>query len=101
MKLNDDNQEYVIGQSYINIKSSCVVKFNEQFTIFTSDGEITLSVDISADMIKIPEEYREIFMNMLTTKYLNKVVFSDNIFSKFEEPRPKTWWQKFKSRFFG
>ena len=97
MKLNDDYRELILGNTNINLETSCVVKLKEEFTIYTKDGEITLEVDVMADLIKIPEEYREIFINMLTTKYLNRVTFIDNIFTKHNSYVELTWWQKLKN----
>jgi hypothetical protein len=80
MKSNDEKTELALGSSYLLMQASCVVKLKELFTIYTEQGEVSLEVDVTADMVQIPEEYREIFLNMLTTKYLNKVTFTHNIF---------------------
>jgi len=97
MKLSEDYQELILGNSNIHLEPSCVVKLKEEFTIHTKDGEIILEVDVTADLIKIPEEYREIFINMLTTKYLNRVTFVDSIFTKHNSYVELTWWQKLKN----
>lgn len=83
------------GNTTLNIQSSCLVTLKEEFVIFTDNGPIELEVEICADMVKIPEEYREIFMNMLTTKYLNRVSFGENPFSKCNPPKKMRWWEKF------
>lgn len=80
-----------------NFKSSSLVEMKEEFSILTDEGEITLDVSITADFEEIPEEYREIFINMMTTKYMNRVVLSDNLFSKYKKSPKRTWFQKFKA----
>jgi hypothetical protein len=97
MKLNEEQKELSLGTSYLLMQPTCVVKLKELFTIYTPDGEVSLEVDVTADMVQIPEEYREIFLNMLTTKYLNKVTFTNNIFSKPLPPRKLSWWRRIKN----
>lgn len=80
--MDDKNENLNInyGDSYLSIKSSYVVELKEEFVIFTKDGGITLEVDIVADLAKVPEEYRSVFINMLTSKYMNKASVVDNSF---------------------
>ncbi len=68
MEIINGQMDISTANTTLNIQSSCIVSLKEEFVIFTENGPIHLEVDISADMVKIPEEYREIFMNMLTTK---------------------------------
>ena len=88
--------DYAIDSGHVSIKSSTVVKLNEYFTLMTTNGAIDLKVDISADFDKIPEEYHEILLNMLTSKYLNKVSFGHNPFSQCKPPVVKKWYQFWK-----
>jgi hypothetical protein len=44
-------------------------------------------------MATVPEEYHEIFLNMLTSKYYGKVSFGDNPFSRCVPKKEKRWWQ--------
>lgn len=92
--VDEPKKEMVIGHDYFHIQSSCVVKLREIFTIHTKNGSIDLDVDITADMIKIPEEYREIFMNMLTAKYLNRVSACDSNVFKNKNEKELPWWKK-------
>jgi hypothetical protein len=55
-----------------------------------------LSVDIQADFDSIPEEYREVFLNMMSAKYLGVVSFGDNPFSQCLPAPKKRWWQIWK-----
>jgi hypothetical protein len=97
MKLNDKKETFQIGGLPMHMQSSLIVELKEEFVIYTEEQPIVLEVNVSADMNEIPEEYREIFLNMLTTKYLNKVNFSDNTFSKYHPPKKTSWWSRFKN----
>ena len=57
-------------------------------------GTLSLSVEISADFYTIPEEYQEVFLNMMSAKYLGRVSFGDNPFSQCV-PAPKRKWYQF------
>ena len=45
----------------------------------------------------ISEEYQEVFMNMISVKYLNRVSFGDNPFSQCLPAPKKSWWQIWKN----
>ena len=81
--MSDNASELHIGSgAYMNIQTSAIVKLNEQFIIYTQeDGPVTLNVEVSADFAKIDKKHHEIFFNVLTSKYMNKVSFGDNPFS--------------------
>ena len=48
------------------------------------------------DLNQVDEKYHEVFVNMLTSKYLGVASFGDNPFSKCEPPSKKKWWQIWK-----
>lgn len=98
MDFTQKTNEINIGNSYFEIKSSFVVRMKDVFTIQTKEGDLILEVDIIADMVKVPEEYREIFMNMLSSKYINKVTFTSNPFCRQQINKPILWWKKIFSR---
>jgi hypothetical protein len=92
--------EFHIGNgSYINLQASQIVKINEQLIVYSEDGPITLTVDITADFAKIDKKYHEIFFNLLSAKYLNKVAFGDNPFSECKPVVKRKWWQFFKPKY--
>lgn len=92
--------EFHIGNgSYINLQTSSVVKLSEQFVIYTEDGPITLTTEISADFNKIDKKYHEIFFNVLSSKYLNKVAFGDNPFSECKPIVKRKWYQFWKPKY--
>lgn len=88
--------EYNINTDVISIKASTVVTLNEYFELLTAEKAIDLKVEIKADFAEIPEEYHEVFLNMLTSKYINKVSFGHNPFSKCNPPVNKKWYQFWK-----
>ena len=91
--------EYNIGTKYINIKSTSNVKLNEEFIVYTEEGPITLDVEINADFNSIPERYHEIFLNVLTAKYMNKVSFGDNPFSECRPVTKRKWYEFWKPKY--
>lgn len=90
--------EININSDTLHVKASTIIKLSEHFTLMTSDGVHDLVVDITADLAEIPEEYHEVFMNILTSKYLNKVSFGHNPFSQCRPPRKRKWWEIWKKK---
>jgi hypothetical protein len=98
--MSKKNGEFHIGNgSYMNIQTSSIVKLNEQFIIYSEDGPITLTVEVNADFATIDKKYHEIFFNVLSAKYLNKVAFGDNPFSECKPIVKRKWWQFFKPKY--
>jgi hypothetical protein len=86
------DNSFNIGSDFINIKTTDTVTMYETFSLTTEDGVINLDVKINADFQNIPKQYHEVFLNVLTSKYLNKVSFSDNPFSECKKKERKRWW---------
>ena len=57
---------------------------------------IDLNVKVEVDLNQVDEKYHEVFVNMLTSKYLSVVSFGHNPFSKCEPINKKRWWQFWK-----
>ena len=57
---------------------------------------IDLNVKIQVDLNQVDDKYHEIFVNMLTSKYLDVASFGDNPFSLCEPVFKKHWWQFWK-----
>jgi hypothetical protein len=99
MKQNKEQEILLGGGNNIMMKSSRLVTSYQTLYLTTpEDGTITLSVKIEADIDTIPEEYHEVFMNMMSVKYLNRVSFGDNPFSQCLPAPKKRWWQFWKSK---
>lgn len=98
--MNQTTNDFHIGNgSYINMQTSSIVKLNEQFIIYTEDGPVTLTTEISADFAKIDRKHHEIFFNVLSSKYLNKASFGDNPFSECKPIVKRKWWQFWKAKY--
>jgi hypothetical protein len=98
--MKNNEQEILLGGgNNIMMKSSRLVTSHQTLYLTTpEDGTITLSVKIEADIDTVPEEYHEVFMNMMSVKYLNRVSFGDNPFSQCLPAPKKRWWQFWKSK---
>ena len=86
--------------SHLNVQTSQLVSINESLVLVTvngTEGPIELNVKIEADFNTIPEKYHEVFLNIMTAKYNNKVSFGDNPFSQCL-PTPKKQWFQFWKR---
>jgi hypothetical protein len=88
----ENKSEITIGYGdQLTVKSSKTVELRELLTL-VDKKTMYLDVTITADLATVPEEYHEIFLNMLTSKYYNKVSFGDNPFSKCLPRRKKRWY---------
>jgi len=93
-----ENELYLGGGANINVKAAKVVTLHNNLKLITiGDGAISLDVKIEADFDSIPEKYHEVFLNMLSAKYLDTVSFGDNPFSMCVPPPKKKWWQFWKA----
>lgn len=98
--MSESSGDFHLGNgSYVNIQTSSVVKLHEQFIIYSEDGPISLNVEVSADFAKINKKYHEIFFNVLSAKYLNKVAFGDNPFSECKPIVKRKWYQFWKPKY--
>lgn len=93
-----ENELYLGGGANINVKAAKVVTLHNNLKLITiGDGAVSLDVKIEADFDTIPEKYHEVFLNMLSAKYLDTVSFGDNPFSMCVPPPKKRWWQFWKA----
>jgi hypothetical protein len=93
------NEIYLGGGTNLVMSTSKLITCHEMLTLVTpGDGAIELDVQIQADFDTIPEEYHEIFLNMVSTKYMKTVSFGDNPFSKCLPTSKRRWWQFWKQK---
>ena len=97
---NKKTSVYDLDDSTISVKSSTTVKLNEHFSVFTTEGPIDFRTEIVCDFADIPEKYHEVCLNVLTSKYTNKVSFGRNPFSECKPLRKRKWWQFWKTEYF-
>lgn len=93
--VDDKIVPYVRLNDYLNCRVSNIVQVKDELVVLDGDKHIVLEIDIIADLRTIPEEYHEIFLNMLTTKYMGKVNFGNNPFSQCKKIEKKKWWKIF------
>jgi hypothetical protein len=102
-KLTNKNirEEIHLGSAnYINVNSSTIVRLMDDFTIFTEEGPIRMTANIKVDFGEIPENYHEVCLNVLTSKYNNRVDFGKNPFSQCKPVVKRKWWQFWKNNYF-
>lgn len=93
--------EINLNADTLNVKTNHMVSLSEYFTLINEKGTpIDLTVTITADFSGIPSEYHEVFLNILTAKYLNKVSFTHNPFSECHLERKKKWYEFWKKENF-
>lgn len=97
---NENSLEIGSGNDWLSIKSSTIVRVNETIWVQHNNGPLHLKVDISADFGTIPKEYHEIFLNIMSARYVGKVNFGDNPFSQCRPVQKRKWWQFWKSKYF-
>lgn len=94
---SNKSEIYLGGGTNLVMSTSKLITCHEILTLVTPrDGAIQLDIQIQADFDTIPEEYHEIFLNMVSTKYMKTVSFGDNPFSKCLPAPKKRWWQFWK-----
>lgn len=96
--MNKKETEINLGNGYnLGLKSSRLVTTHQTLYLTTTDkGTLSLNVEITADFDHIPEEYQEVFLNMMSAKYLGRVSFGDNPFSQCLPAPKKRWFQFWK-----
>ena len=95
MKQNKETEINLGNGNNMEMRSSRLVTAYQVLHLTTpEDGTISVSIKIEADFDTIPEEYHEVFMNMMSVKYTNRVSFGDNPFSQCL-PAPKRRWYQF------
>jgi hypothetical protein len=97
---NPNQQDIMLGGDTIHIKTSTIVKLHERIVVQYDNGPIELIVEITADFDEIPTRYHEIFLNVLSSKYLGRVNFGDNPFSECRPIQKRKWYQFWKSKYF-
>jgi len=86
------------GGTNLTIQTSKNVELKETLYLMDDNRSIDLEVSIVANFENIPEQYHEIFINMMTTKYYGRVSFGDNPFSRCLPPKKKKWYQFWKQK---
>jgi hypothetical protein len=89
---------YLGGGNNLVMNTSKLITCYETLTLVTmNDGAIPLEIKIQADFDTIPNKYHEIFLNMMSAKYLKTTSFGDNPFSQCLPAPKKKWYQFWKA----
>ena len=83
------------GSNYL-VKTTKPVAMWDSLTVLNEGSTISLDIKIEADFDTIPEEYQEVFLNMMTARYYGRASFGDNPFSQCVPVKTKKWWQLWK-----
>ncbi len=94
-----ETEIFLGGGANMDMRSVRIVETHQTLYLTTTDkGTLTLSVNISADFGSLPDEYHEVFLNMMSAKYLGRVSFGDNPFSQCQPAPKRKWWQFWKPK---
>ena len=92
-----DTELFLGGGTNLQIKSASIVTLNQTLTLVTpEDGSYQLNISIQSDFETVPQRYHEVFLNMLSAKYLNVTSFGDNPFSLCKPIPKRKWYQIWK-----
>ena len=98
--MENKNEIYLGGGTNLVMTTSKLITCYEALTLMTpNDGAIQLDVKIQADFDTIPEKYHEIFLNMMSAKYMKTVSFGDNPFSQCLPAPKRRWYQFWKAKY--
>lgn len=97
--MENKSEIHLGGGNHLLMTTSKLVTCHETLTLVTMrKGSIPLDITIQADFNSIPEEYHEIFLNMMMSKYCKTVSFGDNPFSQCLPEPKRRWWQIWKTK---
>jgi hypothetical protein len=92
-----DTELFLGGGTNLQIKPASIVTLNQTLTLVTpEDGSYQLNISIQSDFETVPQRYHEVFLNMLSAKYLNVTSFGDNPFSLCKPVPKRKWYQIWK-----
>ena len=88
------NEIYLGGGANLVMNTSKLITCYETLTLVVNGkGGIPLEIKIQADFDTVPKEYHEVFLNMISAKYLKTTSLGDNPFSQHISVSKKRWWQ--------
>jgi ribosomal 50S subunit-recycling heat shock protein len=97
---NTNSREIILNhQDYLQVKTSKVVTINDVLQVTYNDGPVKLRVNITADFNEVPEMYHEIFLNVMTSRYLGAASFGDNPFSDCRPMKKRKWYEVWKDKY--
>lgn len=93
------SKEIFLGMgANLNVETAQLVTVYDTVSLHTLNNDwINLNVKIEADLSNVPEKYHEVFLNILSAKYVGKVSFGENPFSRCVPEPKKRWWEFWKA----
>ena len=95
---NKQGQYHVGNGHHLTVKSSYIVQMNDNLMLFTgdtSDPLVELPIEIKADFEKIPPEWHQTLIQMMSVRYGGIVKCHNNI-KPFDVPfKTKRRWYNF------
>lgn len=88
------------NSDFINVRTSKLVELENILYVTHTNGPVKLKVKISADFNEVPEKYHEIFLNVITSKYLGSVSFGENPFSECSPMKKRKWYEFWKEKYY-
>jgi hypothetical protein len=96
--MSDKSELYIGDGNTLVVKSSYVVEMSDELKLLISDHKsVNLNVKILANFENVPDEYHQVFVQMMSARYGGSINCYVNI-TPFEIPKPKKkkWYQIFK-----
>jgi hypothetical protein len=88
---------HIGGGHHLTIKASQIVRMKETIRLFKNNKVVELDIEITTDFEKIPSEYHQSLIHMLTARYGGIVNCHNNTDPfEIEEPPKKRWFQFWK-----
>ena len=92
--MENKKEIYLGGGANLIMNTSKLITCHETLTLVVNGkGGIPLEIKIQADFDTVPKEYHEVFLNMISAKYLKTTSLGDNPFSQHISVSKKRWWQ--------
>lgn len=88
------------NSDFVNVRTSKLVELENILYVTHTNGPVKLRVKISADFNEVPEKYHEIFLNVITSKYLGSVSFGENPFSECSPMKKRKWYEFWKEKYY-
>jgi hypothetical protein len=95
--MTEKSELYLGNGQHLTVKSSYLVEMRDQLKLLRNDDSITLNVKITANFENLPDEYHQIFLQMMSARYGGTINCYSNI-TPFQIPKPneKKWFQFWK-----
>jgi hypothetical protein len=93
--MSDKSELYIGGGNTLVVKSSYVVEMKDELKLLKSDhSSVNLTVKIMANFENVPDEYHQVFVQIMSARYGGSINCYNNI-RPFEIPKPKNkkWYQ--------